>query len=74
VVPPWGVHGGGDGAPYRITLNPGTPAARDVGGKVSLRLTRGDVVLIETCGSGGFGPASERSASAREADRREGYV
>jgi len=74
VVPPWGVHGGRDGLPYRITLNPGTPGARDVGGKVSLRLTRGDLVLIETCGGGGFGPPAERSVQAREHDRREGYV
>jgi N-methylhydantoinase B len=74
VVPPWGVHGGGDGAPYRITLNPGTPTQRDIGGKASLTLTRGDVVLIETCGGGGFGPPAERSAEAREEDRREGYV
>ena len=50
VVPPWGVHGGRDGLPYRITLNPGTPGARDIGGKVSVRLTRGDLLLIETCG------------------------
>jgi N-methylhydantoinase B len=74
VVPPWGVHGGGDGAPYRITLNPGTPTQRDIGGKASLTLTRGDVVLIETCGGGGFGPPAERSAEARAEDRREGYV
>src|SRR3989442_10044621 len=72
VVPRGGVLGGGDGLPFRITLNPGTPGARDVGGKVSLRLTRGDLVLIETCGGGGFGPPAERPAEAREADRREG--
>jgi N-methylhydantoinase B len=74
VVPPWGVHGGRDGLPYRITLNPGTPGARDIGGKASLRLTRGDLVLIETCGGGGFGAPAERSPAAREHDRREGYV
>jgi N-methylhydantoinase B/oxoprolinase/acetone carboxylase alpha subunit len=32
------------------------------------------VVLIETCGGGGFGPPSERPAAAREADRLDGYV
>jgi N-methylhydantoinase B len=74
VVPPWGVHGGRDGLPYRITLNPGTPAARDLGGKVSVRLTRGDLVLIETCGGGGYGPPPARSSAAREHDRREGYI
>jgi N-methylhydantoinase B len=41
---------------------------------VSLRLTRGDLVLIETCGGGGFGAPAERSPAAREHDRREGYV
>jgi len=39
-----------------------------------VRLTRGDLLLIETCGGGGFGPPAERSAEAREHDRREGYV
>src|SRR2546429_2313713 len=51
-----------------------TPGARDVGGKVSLRLTRGDLVLIETCGGGGYGAPAERPAEARAHDRREGYV
>jgi len=74
VVPPWGVHGGRDGLPFRITLNPGTPAARDVGGKVSVRLGRGDLVLIETCGGGGYGRPADRPAAAREDDRREGYA
>ena len=74
VLPPWGVGGGGDGLPFRITLNPGTPGARDIGGKVSVRLARGDLVLIETCGGGGFGAPAERPVEAREHDRREGYV
>jgi N-methylhydantoinase B len=74
VVPPWGVVGGRDGLPFRITLNPGTPGARDLGGKASVRLTRGDLVLIETCGGGGYGPPAERTAAAREHDRREGYA
>ena len=74
VVPPWGVLGGRDGLPFRITLNPGTPAARDFGGKASVRLAHGDLVLIETCGGGGYGPPAGRPAEARERDRREGYA
>src|SRR5207253_2381017 len=66
VVPPWGVGGGGDGLPFRITLNPGTPGARDIGGKVSMRLARGDLVLVETCDGGGHG---ERCATRRTAAR-----
>ena len=39
-----------DGAPFRITLNPGTARARDVKGKETLTLADGDLVVIETCG------------------------
>ena len=74
VVPPWGVLGGCDGLPFRITINPGTPAARDFGGKASARLAAGDLVLIETCGGGGYGSPAGRPAEARERDHREGYA
>jgi N-methylhydantoinase B len=73
VVPPYGLAGGGDGAPFRLTLNPG-PNARDIGSKETLVLHQGDLVVIETCGGGGFGPPSGRPDEARERDRREGYV
>jgi len=70
VVAPWGVAGGADALPFRITVNPG-PNARDFGGKATATLRRGDLVLIETCGGGGSGPPADRSAEARERDRRE---
>jgi N-methylhydantoinase B len=72
-VPPWGAFGGGEGQPFRVTLNPG-PDARPVGGKETLILRRGDLVLVETCGGGGYGPPAARPAAARDRDRREGYV
>jgi N-methylhydantoinase B len=73
VVPPYGLAGGGDAMPFRITLNPG-PEARMIGGKQTVTLHQGDLVVIETCGGGGFGPPQERPSEARERDRREGYV
>ncbi|MGH7313797.1 MAG: hydantoinase B/oxoprolinase family protein, partial [Candidatus Rokuibacteriota bacterium] len=73
VVAPWGLAGGRDGLPYRITLNPG-PGARDFGGKATIVLRQGDLVLIETCGGGGWGPPEGRAAEARQHDREEGYV
>jgi N-methylhydantoinase B len=73
VIPPWGIAGGADGLPFRVTLNPG-PRARDLRGKETVRLAAGDLVVIETSGGGGFGPPAERPAAAREADRREGYA
>ena len=73
VVPPWGVAGGRDALPFRITINPG-PHARDFGSKATTTLRQGDLVLIETCGGGVWGPPARRKAEAREQDRREGYV
>ncbi len=73
VVPPWGVAGGQDALPFRITVNPG-PGERRVGGKATLRLRQGDLVLIETCGGGGYGPPAGRDPQARARDRREGYA
>lgn len=74
VVPPYGLFGGQAAAPFRITLNPGTPRERDVKGKETMQLAQGDLVLLETCGGGGYGDPAERPAAARESDRREGYV
>jgi N-methylhydantoinase B len=74
IVPPYGLFGGRDAAPFRITLNPGTSGERDIKGKETMKLAQGDLVLLESCGGGGYGDPSQRPAAAREADRREGYV
>ncbi len=47
---PWGVAGGGDGAPGRNLLD-GQPLP----GKVSLEIREGQVLRIETPGGGGWG-------------------
>jgi N-methylhydantoinase B len=73
VVPPWGAFGGDPGSPYRITLErDGT--ARDVKGKETVRLRAGDVVVIDTCGGGGYGHPGARSPDLLARDRLEGYV
>jgi N-methylhydantoinase B len=72
VVPPYGLFGGQAGRPFRITVrsNAGT---REVRGKETVRLRAGDVVLMETCGGGGYGTPADRDLAARERDRVEGY-
>ena len=61
------------GAPYRVTLErDGT--SRDVKGKETVRLRSGDVVLIETCGGGGYGEPAARAPELLARDRLEGYV
>jgi N-methylhydantoinase B len=73
VVPPWGLFGGQPGAPYRITLERGDER-RAVRGKETVTLETGDVVVIETCGGGGYGEPATRPAALAAADRREGYL
>jgi N-methylhydantoinase B len=73
VVPPYGIVGGEAAAPFKITLNPG-PGARDIRGKETLTLHQGDLVVIDTCGGGGYGPPAARPDEARAKDRQEGYV
>jgi len=55
---PFGLQGGGDGAPGRARLI-GAGGAQDLGGCFSLRVERGDRLVIETPGGGGFGASDE---------------
>jgi len=71
VIPPYGLAGGRDGAPFRITVNPGE-RERVIRGKETVRLAANDLVVIETCGGGGYGPPEERSAELQARDRAEG--
>jgi N-methylhydantoinase B len=73
VIPPWGLLGGEDGAPFRVTLR-SNGGEREVSGKQTLTLRRGDLVLVQTCGGGGYGPPAEREPERTAADRREGYL
>jgi N-methylhydantoinase B len=53
---PWGLAGGGDGAPGTNELHRGDEVVR-LDGKVTLRLRRGDRLVVETPGGGGYGRA-----------------
>jgi len=41
-------------------VNPGTRGERAVKGKETVRLAEGDLVVIETCGGGGYGSPADR--------------
>ena len=59
---PFGVAGGGPGAPGR-----NTHGDRDVGGKASFDAAAGDIIRIETPGGGGFGaPEAPRDIPRKE--------
>ncbi|WP_019931027.1 hydantoinase B/oxoprolinase family protein [Nocardia sp. BMG111209] len=66
---PWGVHGGGPGAPARLLVNGVAVAKVDV-----LPLRRGDVVTLCTSGAGGYGDPFDRDPAAVLRDVRRGVV
>jgi len=77
VIPPAGVNGGASGAPNRFAVRRGgdelQPGAFP--GKVAnFPLRRGDVVLIQSSGGGGFGDPTGRDPAALLDDLADGYV
>jgi N-methylhydantoinase B len=56
VIPPYGLRGGSSGAPFRVTLVKDGGTRIEVKGKTNLRLDKGDRVILESCGGGGYGP------------------
>jgi hypothetical protein len=60
-VGPWGVAGGRPGGVFGISVNPGTPALREVPAiSNGTKMIEGDLVRVETTGGGGWGNPFER--------------
>jgi len=77
LVPPYGVNGGRSGAPnsFHVISAGRVIAPSDFPGKVSdFPLERGDVLVMESSGGGGYGPAAERTETEIWRDLAEGYV
>ena len=56
VVPPYGLQGGEPGAPFQVTVIPLDGEAYRLPGKANVVLSKGDRVMVESCGGGGYGP------------------
>jgi N-methylhydantoinase B len=56
VVPPYGLQGGAPGAPFRVRITTASGETFTLPGKANVRLGRGDRVIVESCGGGGYGP------------------
>jgi len=70
---PWGLFGGEDGATGRFYIRSDEGQVTELASKASgIRLYPNSVAVIETAGAGGYGPPSERSASAVQDDRASG--
>ena len=70
---PYGLWGGGPGAPSRNILNPG-PEARALHAKLTMTLRRGEVFRHELPGAGGWGDPLARPLAAVTKDLRDGLV
>jgi len=55
VIPPFGLQGGKSGKTFRIEVVRADGTAKEISGKTHVRLQRGDCVVIETSGGGGYG-------------------
>ncbi len=77
MIPPFGVFGGGPGSPNRFVVERNgetLPPSETPGKAAGFRLLRGDVVVIETSGGGGFGDPLDRDSRQVLRDTMAGYV
>jgi N-methylhydantoinase B len=58
VIPPYGLQGGENGALFKVEIVRADGSRFLLSGKENIRLDRGDVVIVESCGGGGYGPAN----------------
>jgi N-methylhydantoinase B len=70
---PWGLFGGRAAPPARYVVNP-EGEARSLGSRTTVELHPGDVVSIQSCGGGGYGPASKRNPEQVLADVQAGKI
>jgi N-methylhydantoinase B len=59
VVPPYGLQGGEPGAPFKVTVVEASGQTFDLPGKANIRLGPDDLVIVDSCGGGGYGTAEE---------------
>jgi N-methylhydantoinase B len=73
--PAWGAEGGESGALGRFVVNPGRSDERVIQARTSgVMLKRGDVLLLQTPGGGGFGSPEGRDPEMVRQDVADGYV
>ena len=71
---PYGLQGGGPGAPGLNVMDPGLPAEAKLHAKITMNLTRGEIFRHELPGAGGWGPALDRDLDLVARDLRDGLV
>jgi N-methylhydantoinase B len=73
--PPYGVAGGQAGRPGKILLNPGMPQECQIlPTSDGVKLKRGDLIRLITCGGGGWGDPFRRDPIVVQQDVARGFV
>ena len=72
-IRPWGLHGGEPGASSRFLVER-DGAMLALASKGNVALQRGDLLIIETAGGGGFGPPAGRDPELARRDAAEGVL
>ena len=65
VVPPYGLKGGTPGSPFRVSVVETSGATYEMPGKANIRLGPGDLVIVDSCGGGGYGPPATDAQEPR---------
>jgi N-methylhydantoinase B len=73
-VAPWGLAGGGPGATARHLVRRSDGREEALPPKHTTRLRRGDVLVIQTPGGGGYGDPAGRDPEAARRDRENGLA
>jgi N-methylhydantoinase B len=71
---PYGLQGGGPGAPGLNVMNPGLAGEAKLHSKVTMNLKRGEIFRHELPGAGGWGPALDRDLDLVARDLRDELV
>jgi N-methylhydantoinase B len=71
---PYGLFGGGEAAPSRNILNPGSVDEAELPSKITRDIHAGDVIRHEQPGGGGFGPPEARDRALIDRDLEDGKV
>lgn len=59
VIPPYGLRGGHDGQTFAVNVVRAQGTTETMTGKTNMRLNTGDVVVVQSCGGGGYGTPEE---------------
>ena len=74
VTAPFGLAGGADGMPARLTMALPDGSTRILNGKGGFIAPHDACVIVDSPGSGGYGPAEKRNRAALHEDVMDGYV